>query len=202
MNARLALALALVVALAACGHSGPSGPFPLEWRGVDSPPAASPAVSDAMRHYTFRIEPCADKRADPTKVGSVEGSSDPVRSSSNVAAFCTQHLLAMFTQSGAKVSDAGATAILKPELVVFDVLEAGMFNGEARIRFTLDIGGKVVYEATHEGKSKRWGRSHSPENYNEALSNGLAEATASLLRDDTFGKALTAAASGTKTASR
>jgi hypothetical protein len=114
-----------------------------------------------------------------------------------VAAFCTQKFGEMLTRAGAKVADAGATVTLKPEIVVYDVVEGNMFNGEVVIRVSALLHGKVVYEGTHGGKSKRWGRTHSPDNYNEALSNALAEAMQKLLNDDLFAKALGATVSAT-----
>jgi hypothetical protein len=38
--------------------------------------------------------------------------------------------------------------------------------------------------------SRPWGRSHSADNYNEALSNAFADVVHNLMQDDSFGKAL------------
>jgi hypothetical protein len=85
---------------------------------------------------------------------------------------------------------------MRSEILDLQVIEGGFFNGQARIRFDLDIGGRSVWEATLEGKSKRWGRSNSPENYNEALSNAFNEVVRQLVQDESFGKALSGASEG------
>ena len=103
----------------------------------------------------------------------------------------------LLTSAGAKLVDTGATITLKPELIVYQVVEGGLFNADVRIRVTALENGKVVYEGTHSGKSKRWGHSRNPENYNEALSNALFEATQELLQDDQLASVLGAPTTGT-----
>ena len=44
---------------------------------------------------------------------------------------------------------------------------------------------------TYVGSSKRWGRTHNPENFQEALSNALADVAQKLLSDEAFAAALT-----------
>ena len=76
------------------------------------------------------------------------------------------------------------------EIVELSVVEAGMFNGLARLRVTVTSGNAPAWVKLYEGKSKRWGRTHNPENYNEALSNAFMEATRRVLTDETFAEAL------------
>jgi hypothetical protein len=192
----------LVCSLAtACAHgrSDAGAPFALEWRGVDAGPLPSPLVAEGLRHHTLYIENFVDGRAEPSRIGTVQGTNQPVHTTTNVAAFCTQKLTDMLAGTGVKLAQTGATMTLKPELVAYDVIEAGMFNGEVVIRVSALVDGKLVYEGTHGGKSKRWGRSHNPVNYNEALSNALAEATRRLLNDDVLAKALRGEAPATPT---
>ena len=192
VSRRAAAGVLLVLIAAGCHaafYDGPA-PFALEWRGVDAAPLPSSPVAEALRGQTLHVADVVDARPDATKIGSVQAKNLPVHTTSNVAAFCTQRLSEMLGKSGAKLTDAGASLTLKPELVTFEVIEAGLFNGEVVLRVSALKGDKVVYSGTHFGKSKRWGRSHNPENYNEALSNALFEATKKLLNDDLFAKAL------------
>ena len=192
----LALALSAAAVLAVgCRPTYPTI-FPLEWRGVDDIPRPSSPVAEGLRKHTLRLETFVDKRAEPTKIGLFQEDRVTVRTSSDVAGYCTAKFGELLTKAGAKIATTGATVTIKPELVAFEVVESEMFNGEAVIRITALENDKVIYEGTHSGKSKRWGRSRSPDNYNEALSNALFEAMKELLKDELLAKALGAATIG------
>jgi hypothetical protein len=194
----LSICLAAAVLAGACAQFAETpAPFPLEWRGIENMPRPSSPVAEGLRKHEIQIDRFVDHRSDPAKIGVVQKVDEAVRTSSNVADFCTARFSEVLTRAGAHVSASGAPIVIKPELDVFEVIEGGMFNGEAVIRVTALDNGKVVYEGTHAGKSKRWGRSRSPENYNEALSNALLAATQKLLEDDLFAKSLGAATSST-----
>ncbi len=180
--------LAFTVLVTGCGSSLPE-PFALDWQGVDSAPSPSDRVSAALVHKTFRIEPSIDRRSDASKIGVDQDSSYQYRTTSNVAAFCSDRIKDMLTSAGFKLVEQ-ADLIIQSEIVEYNVAEAGLFNGEVRVRFRVFSPGKPAFEALYEGKSKRWGRSHSPTNINEALSNALASATEKFLRDDAFADAL------------
>jgi hypothetical protein len=194
-----ALALALSLAAVLVGGCQPrfSSTFPLEWRGVEQSPRPSSPVAEGLRKHTLRIEAFVDNRADPRRIGLVQEDQSPVNTSSSVAAYCTQKFGELLASAGARFATTGATVTLKPELIVYQVTEGETFNGEVRIRVTALENGKVIYEGTHSGTSKRWGRSRNPENYNEALSNALFDATQELLKDELLASALGAATVGT-----
>jgi hypothetical protein len=193
----LALALAVAAILASGCRPRYSSTFPLEWRGVEGLPRPSSPVAEALRKRTLQIDQFADTRSSPNRIGTVEENQTPVNTTSNVAAYCTQRFGQLLTSAGARIVTSGATITLRPELVVYQVIEGGLFNADVRIRVTALENGKVVYEGTHSGKSKRWGHSRNPENYNEALSNALFEATQQLLEDDQLASALGTASTGT-----
>jgi hypothetical protein len=193
----LALALSVAAVLAiGCRPTYPAT-FPLEWRGVDEIARPSSPVVEGLRKHTLHIETFVDHRAEPTRIGVVQEDHSPVSTSSNVAAYCTQKFQEILTRAGAKIATTGATITLKPELVAYEVIEGEVFNGTATIRITALENDKVVYQGTHSGQSKRWGHSRNPENYNEALSNALFEATRELLKDNLLAKALGASTIGT-----
>jgi hypothetical protein len=182
------LLLAIVLATVACGSSLPE-PFPLDWQGVDSAPSPSDRVRAALSRKTFRIEPTVDRRADVTKVGVDQESHYQYRTSTNVAAFCSDRIKDMATAAGFKLVEQG-DFILQSEIAEFNVAEAGLYNGEVRVTFRIFAPGKPAFESVYEGQSKRWGRSHSTDNINEALSNALHGAMEKFLRDDALADAL------------
>ena len=190
-----ALALAILVT-AACGH-GQVGTISLSWRGVDDSPAPSPLVAEsfASAPFTFALR---DVRPDPSAVGTYEDDGFVVRTRDNVAQYCSSRVGDMLARAGARLNEppTAATATRSPtmvetELVEYRVIEGGTFNGKVRIRAIVHHDGvNKAWSKIYEGKSKRWGRSHSPENFNEALSNALADATSQLVRDNDFAHAL------------
>ena len=167
---------------AACGASLPE-PFALQWRGVDSSPSPSARVRTALAGKTFKIENTVDRRADPSKIGIDTDSHYEYRTTSNVAAFCNDRIKAMVQAAGFNLVQQG-DYIIQSEIAELTVNEGGTFAGDARITFRVFSPGKPAFERLYEGSSRRWGRSHEPDNINEALSNSLASATQKLLEDE------------------
>lgn len=182
------LILASSLCFLGCGGSLPE-PFPLHWQGVDTMPAPSDRVRAAISRKTFRIEPTVDRRGDPSKVGFDEDSHYAYRTTTNVAAFCSDRIKDMVATAGFKLVEQG-DYVLQSEIAELNVAEGGLFNGDVRITFRVFTPGKPAFESVYEGKSKRWGRSHSTENINEAISNALASATEKFLRDELLADAL------------
>jgi hypothetical protein len=183
-------ALAMFLGLASCSHHDGVAAFPLEWRGVDSGPTPSPAVMDGMRRHVFQVAPFVDKRPPGSPIATVEDDPHPVLTRTDVAAFCTKQFTDLLTAAAARLGEGPTAVELQAEILDFKVIEGGFYNGEARVHFTIVSGGQSTWEGVYEGKSKRWGSSHSPDNYNEALSNAFVEVVRNLMQDDSFGKAL------------
>lgn len=142
---------------------------------------------------SFAASPLAfglrDVRPDPSAVGLFEGSGFVVRTSDNVAEYCSTRVGEMLARAGARLNET-PMAVLEMELLEYSVVEGGAFNGVVRIRAIVRRGAGPVWSRTYVGKSKRWGRTHNPENFNEALSNALADVTSQLIQDDDFARAL------------
>jgi uncharacterized lipoprotein YajG len=174
--------------IAACGGGGQIKNLALSWRGVDNAPkpSASVARSFATAPFSFALR---DVRPDPSAVGTYEDSGFVVRTSENVAQYCTSRMGDMLAQAGARLVDAPQAA-LEAELVDYSVAEGGTFNGLVRVRAIVRRGSGEPWSKTYVGTSKRWGRTHSPENFNEALSNALADVTTQLVQDEDFARAL------------
>lgn len=193
---RLGLVLLAVLSFAgsaACGGKQPTN-FPLQWASPASNPNPSGPVTEGLTRHLIKLQPLGDVRPDKTKIGEWEGENTTIHTPTNVAEWCGAELTKMLTSAGAKLVESGETIEIRGEILEFNVLEGGMFNGEVRIRFNIVGGGKATWEGRYAGKSKRWGGSHKPENFNEALTNAFQEATRQLLQDEGFGKALVAVA--------
>jgi uncharacterized lipoprotein YajG len=171
----------------ACGR-GQIHNLPLVWTGVDDvpQPSASVARSFAAAPFTFGLR---DLRQDPTAVGKYEDDGFVVRTSDNVAQYCSTKMGEMLVRAGARLTET-PTAVLEAELLDFQVIEGGVFNGLARIRAIVRRGVEKAWSKTYVGKSKRWGRTHNPDNFNEALSSALVDVTKQLVQDDELAQAL------------
>ena len=110
----------------------------------------------------------------------------------DVSAFCTERLLKLLTESGFRIGSAPDAVVITPELLSFNVVEDNLYQGDVRLRMNITVPGSAPLSALYTGTSKRFGRSQSADNYNEALSNAFAGAVAKFVKDDAvFGKSMT-----------
>jgi hypothetical protein len=185
----LSIALAAIVASAggACG-GGAIVNLPLTWRGGKLPSARPPvAGAFAAAPFTFGVR---DLRGDPSVVGMYESDGFVVRTTDNVAQYCSNRIGEMLSSAGARLNEA-PVAVVEAELLEFRVVEAGTFNGLMRLRVIVHRGSGEPWSTVYEGKARRWGRTHSPDNFNEALSIALTDVVHHMLADDGFARALT-----------
>ena len=167
---------------------GPVTDLSLAWRGVSNSPRPSPEVAGAFANRPFMLK-LVDARPDPTVVGGYDDSDVRIRTRTSVAEYCTLKMGAMLTAAGARLNEPSPPTVLETELLEYNVIEGGAFNGMVAFRATLR-GGHGQWSKMYTGKSIRWGRTHNPENMNEALSNALADATQKLVSDPEFARAL------------
>ena len=192
----------MIAALGAscAGSYGQIHNLSLAWRGVDTWPRPSGPVAQS-----FAAAPLAfalrDSRSDPSAVGTYEEDGFVVRTADNVAQYCSMRLGEMLTRAGARLNEP-PTAVLEAELLEYNVVESGMFHGVVRLRAVVHGGAGRSWSRTFVGKSARWGRTHNPENFNEALSNALADAASQLMQDDDFARALVGEPADDPSASR
>jgi hypothetical protein len=186
-SVRHLIAAVVVAVTAACG-GGQIQNLQLRWQSADMKVSPSPTVAQAFAAVpiTFGIR---DTRPDPTVVGKYEDDGFVVRTTDNVAQYCSNRFGDMLRTAGARLTEA-PQAILAADLVEYRVDEGSTFAGVVRLRMTVRRAGQPDWSKDYEGTSKRWGKSHNPDNFNEALSNALAEATTNILHDEEFGHAL------------
>jgi hypothetical protein len=182
------------VAITACGSDKMTG-LRLRWLSANKSPAASQAVAAAFAATPFAFT-VHDIRRDPWAVGLVEDDGYVVRSSDNVGAYVGTHVSDYLERAGARLREA-PLANVDVEVLELDVVEGGTFQAAVQLRVIVRRGQQQDgWSQIYRGSSTRWGRTHNPDNYNEALANAIEEATLHLLEDDAFGHALLAPAPG------
>ncbi|MEZ4359266.1 MAG: hypothetical protein R3B48_03735 [Kofleriaceae bacterium] len=186
----------VVVALgvwAACG-AGKITNLRLEWRGERPNLRPQPEVAMAFSAVPLAIF-LHDEREAPDVVGAYDNGGSVVRTTDNVGQHCANHVAGLLVNAGARVEDA-ATVALDASLLEYHVLEGERFNATVKVRFSLRLAtGNVLWSAQYVGTGSRWGRTHNPENYNEALTDGLTDVVTQLVNDHLFGAALVASSS-------
>lgn len=187
---RLGLLLVLSGLSVACGGGGKITDLPLVWSGVKKLPPASPAVAAALKAVPIEPGEFKDGRTTPPDiVGTYQKDGYKVTTRGDVRAFWAGHERILLEHAGAKFQTPGG-ARLDATLLQLDVLEGDKFNGTARVSFTVTTRSAAPWTKAYEGRVQRWGRTHKPENFDEALSNAIAEATRQLLNDEAFALAL------------
>ena len=176
------------IAAACAGGGGHIKNLPLRWQGVDKTPMPSGSVARALGASPLAFG-LRDLRESPQAVGRFASDGFVVQTTDNVGQYCTDKIGAILVKAGARL-EPGAPTTLEVDLLDYFVIEGGSFAGTVRLRTTLRRGADEVWTKTYAGSSKRWGRTHNPDNFNESLSNSLAEATQQMLKDEEFARAL------------
>jgi hypothetical protein len=189
----LAGTLLLAGSLTACGGHGPIQDLPLVWTGAKNP-AATTAVEKALAAGPVEVGEFKDARAvERDVVGVFEDDGFRVRTKGDVRAFWAGRLRIMVESAGLKFGAPGASRF-DAELLEFHCVEGNTFDATVRMKVTVTrrdgVDGRA-WSKVYEGKGKRWGRTHNPENFSEALTSALAEAGRKLVQDPEFAAALT-----------
>lgn len=183
------LPLAFLLTAACGGGGGQIQNLPLRWQGVDRMPVASPSVARvfAAMPLTFALR---DLRTDPSAIGVYEKSGFVVRTTDNVGQYCTDRLADMLSKAGARLNQGPAPAALEAELLDYKVVEGGTYHATVQLRMNVRRGDGEPWIKTYNGSSRHWGRTHSPDKFNDTLSNALQDLTSKLVADEEFARAL------------
>ena len=166
---------------------------PLVWKPTTNVSSLGSVDLTGMGNVKLQVAKVADGRQNPTLLGENKEKGAPriISTTDDVPAFVTDHMKQLISGAGINVVDSGATRILKAELKQFYVEEMDLYKGDVRMVVTLtDANGKSLWTGTTGGSASRFGRSYKAENYFEALSDSLIEATYNLLRNPSFHDAL------------
>jgi hypothetical protein len=188
----LALTAAMVSAATACGSRPTMLKVPLNVAGSSQRESAV-HYSAGLRLY---VAPVADERGDKSKIGSNhEGTPEVsvVADGTPPTDFVGKILTSELSSAGAHIAPdpASANRVLSLRLVRFFAEEGGMYASDvgamAEVR---DPAGQSLYSYSVTGQAKQWGRSLSPDNYNEVFSRAVFDLAKHLVEQPAFQKAL------------
>lgn len=189
-RACLAVLTVAAVGTAGCGHPRYINDLPLVWAGVKQSPVATTAVDKAFSAVPITFGDLNDVRpGDKAKVGTYEEDGFVVKTNGDVAAFWRDRFRALLEGAGARL-ETPPIARIDADLLEYDCIEGNTFNATVRMRVSVVRNGGEKWSRLYEGKGKRWGRTHNPENFNEALGAAMAEAMRRLVQDEAFANAL------------
>ncbi|MBM4342141.1 MAG: hypothetical protein FJ100_02045 [Deltaproteobacteria bacterium] len=191
---RSILLCAAVLAVSACGGADRADQpreLRLTWRPTDDLNVVGPGAYGAAA--PVRVDLFIDRRANQATIGE-DARGRPARPLSTpdlVPAFVSHGLAQVLPQSGVPVVEGASNRVLRGAVQNFFVREDNTYNGEVAVHAQLQDGsGTVLYDSVVVGRSKRWGRSASAENYAETYSNAVVEIAKHLLADPRFRAAL------------
>jgi hypothetical protein len=151
-------------------------------------------LTGAVGTTKIRFDALVDTRQNPSLVAENREKVDKVRqmtTSSDVAAFATEHLKDTLRHAGLNIVDDGADVVMSGEIRQFFVTEVNTYGGELSILVHLkNNAGKELWTGVVAGDSTRWGRSYSAENYYETMSDMLLRGAFNLLSNPGFREAL------------
>jgi len=151
-------------------------------------------LTGAVGTTKIRFDALVDTRQNPSLVAENREKADKVRqmtTSSDVAAFATEHLKDTLRHAGLNIVDDGADVVMSGEIRQFFVTEVNTYGGELSILVHLkNNAGKELWTGVVAGDSTRWGRSYSAENYYETMSDMLLRGAFNLLSNPGFREAL------------
>ena len=168
--------------------------IPLQWKPTSSfSQMGTIDLSGGTVTTKIHFDPLVDTRQNPTLVA--ENREKPevrqVTTSSDVAAFVTDHLKDTVRSAGLSVVDAAGDVTVSGEIRKFFVAEDSTYNGEISLMIHVKDGaGKELWSGVINGDATRFGRSYKAENYFEVMSDMLLRATYNLLSTDGFRAAL------------
>ena len=192
----LSLVCVAVLALGAvgCGNKNKgSVSVPLRFRPTTQMKMGTFAgdIPDTSVH----VGPVNDARDNKEQVGeNVEDKNQvPVFAASEPTEFVQTTLNDLMSRAGLKVNaDQGAAdRVLVSDLHRFWTQESNTYEAEVRATVTVnDRGGRQLWKGTINGTAERFGRSLSPENYQEVFSDAMVDMVQNLLNNTGFRSSL------------
>jgi hypothetical protein len=166
--------------------------IPLVWKPTTALSSLGQVDLTGLDNARLQVDRLTDNRENRGAIGeNIEKTPRRVNTPDDVAAFVTDHMKSLISRAGIDTVSSGGTAILKGEVSQFFVDESHIYQGDVRLRLSLESpAGEVLWTGTVRGASVRFGRSYKAQNYYETLSDSLIEATYHLLQDAGFRNAL------------
>jgi len=192
----LAGAFAMLFGVSTACSTGPKGPVtvPLEFRPNHAEPLTGTITAADVKVF---VEPVNDKRDNKEQIGTnVEDETPvPVYAGSGKAPtdFVHDVLAEELKNFGVELTEAAEAAdrIISLDLTRFWIEEGNNYKAEVKgIAQVRDKGGRVVWKGPVGGQGTTFGRSLSPTNYNESISDATRRLVGSLLANPQFQNAL------------
>jgi hypothetical protein len=168
---------------------------PLKWTPTQSLAEMGPIdVSGPLLTIKVHIDAFVDTREDPSKVAENRenaGKFLPVTTSSDVAAFVTEHLREIMHGAAINVVDGSGDVTLSGEVRQFFVTETNLYHGDLSLLVRLkNAQGKEIWSGVIFGGAEHFGRSYKADNYYETMSDMVLNAAHNLLTNSAFNEAL------------
>jgi hypothetical protein len=188
---------ASVVVSAAAFAGGDLQNIPLKWTPTSTfAEMGHVDVNGPMASTKIHFEPLVDARQNPSLVAENREKPEKIRqvtTSSDVAAFVSDHLKDILHGAGLNIVDGPADLTISGEVRQFFVTEVNTYGGEMSVLIHVkNSAGKELWTGAAAGDSTRWGRSYKADNYYETMSDMVLRAAYNLLSTpgfrDAFGK--------------
>jgi hypothetical protein len=165
--------------------------IPLVWKPTDKLTELGPLnLSGPVITTKLHVDVLVDTRKDPALVAENREKNDrvlPVTTSSDVAAFVTDHVQETLHVAGLNVVDGPGDMTLSGEIRQFFVTETSTYHSElSAVVHLKDAQGKELWSGAISGSTERFGRSYKADNYYETLSDAVIRATYNLLSNQGF----------------
>jgi hypothetical protein len=188
-----AAALLLGAAVAACASRPPLANEPLVWEPTVAPAYGTIDFS-TLGQTRIQFGRFSDARHEPQRIGENRDQDPPlpVTTSGDVAGFVGGHMHELLARSGLNIVEGNAGVVLSGEVRQFFVVERKQaYRGEVVVHLNLRNGaGKLLWEGDANAYSDIDGKTYALDNYCQALSDAVTEATTALLQDPDFRWAL------------
>lgn len=181
-----------VLGLIGCA-SRPTGPMtiPLNFRPTDQLDIG--AAKGVMTKSVSIVVDDQRDRKDQIGQNSEKETVVPILASSQPTSFVQEAMARNLSTTGVRVlPSGGADRTIHIALTRFWVEEGNTYKGSvaANVQVTPGSGGQPLWQGQVTGTNERFGRSLSPENYQECLSDSVMQLCNHLLADDGFRAAL------------
>jgi Uncharacterized lipoprotein len=162
----------------------------LEWKPTSAlMPGAMELPQAAIQFATF-----TDQRSNPQAIGENredDGKPKPVTTKDDVGAFVSTHMRELLSKAGLNTVDSNGTVTIKGEVKQFFVTETNTYQAQIVVHLiVVGQNGATLWSGLASGEANRFGRSYRLDNYEEALSDAIVDATSSMLKNAEFQKAL------------
>ncbi|MBI4763137.1 MAG: hypothetical protein HY787_00830 [Deltaproteobacteria bacterium] len=170
--------------------------IPLLWNPTEDVRTFKAVDLTIYHDIYFMVKPFKDFRKNPAEIGvNIErkGTSQdlPVTTKDNVAQWLTFNFSRTLSNFGVNVLQDKGNLTLEADILNFFVTEKSVYKGLVALKVRLlSKSNAVLWEQMVSGDSTRFGRSYTAPNYYEALSNSVIYAVYSLLRNDSFQRAV------------